>query len=200
MFFPVQLELKDNEWNLQLRRNVNLTLNKTFLLAYSYFNQTKPDETLLDTVFDDFDYDSTVFRTELYELLKESSVEINFNQENFMDELHAFKNFKKSELESEEPNGQLKLHPEAVLGIFPQAGSYLVPDYAHMIAEDEFDSIEEIFFSKESKESEEYNFSFVKKVKEELTFTPFELDAYQENALKAVKNGNSVIVQGPPGT
>ena len=38
------------------------------------------------------------------------------------------------------------------------------------------------------------------KVKEEETFTPFKLDAYQENALKAIKRGNSMVIQGPPGT
>ncbi|MCR9251917.1 MAG: AAA domain-containing protein [bacterium] len=200
IFFPVELELSDNTWNIKLRKNVNLTLNKTFLLAYSYFNQIAPDEELLDKVFDDFDNDSTVFRTELYELLKDSSVEINFNQENFMDALHTFDNFRKQDFENLELDGQLKLHPEAVLGIFPQAGSYLVPDYVHMLEKDEFSQIEELFFSKESKENDEYNFSFVKNVKEELTFTPFELDAYQENALKAIKQGNSIIVQGPPGT
>ncbi len=200
IFFPVELIQKDNNWHIKLRTNVNLTLNKSFLLAYSYFNQTKPDEELLDKVFDDFDHDSTVFRTELYELLKDSSVEINFNQENFIDELHSFQNFKKAELEEQEADGQLKLYPEAVLGIFPQAGSYLVPDYVHMLENDEFSGIEEIFLSKESKNNETPTFSFVKQVKEELTFTPFELDAYQENALKAVKNSHSVIVQGPPGT
>ncbi len=200
IFFPVELQLSDNVWYLKLRKNVNLTLNKTFLLAYSYFNQTTPDEELLDKVFDDFDNDSTVFRTELYELLKNSSVEINFNQENFMDELHSFDNFRKQDFENLESDGQLKLHPEAVLGIFPQAGSYLVPDYVHMIEKDEFSEISELFVSKESKENEEYNFSFVKTVKEELTFTPFDLDAYQENALKAIKQGKSIIVQGPPGT
>src|SRR6185436_15442329 len=37
-------------------------------------------------------------------------------------------------------------------------------------------------------------------IKEEKLFTPFILDAYQENAIKAIKNGHSIVVQGPPGT
>src|SRR5690606_10444534 len=41
---------------------------------------------------------------------------------------------------------------------------------------------------------------FLQKVKEEQVFTPFKMDASQENALKAVKRGNSVVVHGPPGT
>ena len=37
-------------------------------------------------------------------------------------------------------------------------------------------------------------------IKEEKIFAPFDLDAYQENAIKTIKNGNSIVVQGPPGT
>src|SRR5690606_23431194 len=41
---------------------------------------------------------------------------------------------------------------------------------------------------------------FISQVKEEHTFTPFKQDASQENALKAVKKGRSLVVHGPPGT
>jgi hypothetical protein len=51
----------------------------------------------------------------------------------------------------------------------------------------------------EAGHSHDYHY-FLNQVKEEQTFTPFKLDAYQENALKAVKRGNSIVVQGPPGT
>lgn len=200
LFFPVELSFERNTWSLKLRTNVNLTLNKTFLLAYSYFNELSPDQELLDKVFDDFDKDSTVFRSELYEALKESSLEINFNQENFIDSLKTFSNFKKNELEEAEETGSLKLFPEAVLGIFPQAGSYLVPDYVHMIEKNQFPSMEELFLSKSAANQHESHYDYLKNTKEELTFTPFEMDVSQEKALKTIKNGNSLIVQGPPGT
>ncbi len=186
LFFPVDLAFEKNTWSLNLRTNVNLTLNKTFLLAYSYFNELSPDQELLDKVFDDFDRDSTVFRSELYELLKDSSVEINFNQENFIDALKTFSNFKKSELEESEDTGSLKLFPEAVLGIFPQAGSYLVPDYVHMLEENKFPGIEELFLSKSSADQQNSQYDYLKNTKEELTFTPFELDVSQEKALKTI--------------
>lgn len=200
LFFPVDLSFEKNTWSLHLRTNVNLTLNKTFLLAYSFFNELKPDQELLDKVFDDFDKDSTIFRSELYELLKESSVEINFNQENFIDSLRSFTNFKKNELDSEEKTGSLKLHPEAVLGIFPQSGSYLVPDYVHMLENNKFQGMEDLFLSRNSADQQDRHYDYLKNTKEELTFTPFELDVSQEKALKTIKNGNSLIVQGPPGT
>ncbi len=212
LFFPVALETKKNFWNLHLKAEVNLTLNKTFLLAYSYYNQVQLEEDLVERVLDDFDIDSTVFRTSLYSLLKDSPVEINFNQENFTDKLESFNPLTKADLESSEEAGELKLFPQAVLGIFPQAGSHLVPDYLTLLEREEAQDIEEFFYSRtveedviQDQESGERLlgidvFRFLDKVKEEQTFTPFEMDAFQENALKAVKRGNSVVVQGPPGT
>lgn len=203
MFFPVALEFDESHWYLNIRRDVNITLNKTFILAYAYFNNLKPDEELLERVFDDFDKDSKGFRTDLYELLKESNLEINFNQENFQDVLASFKNYKRNELDENEKNGELKLHPEAVLGIFPQAGSYLVPDYLTMLEDPRLTDMESFFVDRnldeEISEDKSY-YRFLKKVREDQTFTPFKMDSYQENAIKAVKKGNSVVVQGPPGT
>jgi superfamily I DNA and/or RNA helicase len=138
--------------------------------------------------------------------LKDSPVEINFNQENFIDALHDYKEYTKTEFEAGHEEGMLKLFPEAVLGVFPQAGSYLVPDYLHLIEEDRYQDIEDFIASRmrpedrqQGRHSPEY-FYFLNKVKEEETFTPFKIDAYQENALKAVKRGNSLVVVGPPGT
>jgi Rad3-related DNA helicase len=37
-------------------------------------------------------------------------------------------------------------------------------------------------------------------ISEEKIHTPFVLDAYQENAIHAIKKGQSIVVQGPPGT
>ncbi len=206
IFFPVELVLQENTWYLTLREDVNITFNKSFILAYAYFNQIKIEEDFLEQVFDDFDRDSTVFRTNLYQLIKNSPVELNFNQENFLDELCAFKNYKKADLEKEYGNGELKMFPEAVLGIFPQAGSYLVPDYHQLIDTDQYEDIETFFAHRSRQEDRDEGvrdygfFYFLNKVKEEETFTPYKLDAYQENALKAIKRGNSMVIQGPPGT
>lgn len=208
MFFPVNLEVSGNSWSLAIRNTVNVTLNKSFLLAYAHFNEVKVDEELLERVFDDFDKDSRIYRTALYELFKESNIELNFNQENFIDKLTRFEHFKKTDLENLCEKGELKLYPEAVLGIFPQAGSYLVPDYLQLIENNPVDSLEEFFIKKTTEEDKgeidltkhSESFHFLNRVKEEQTFTPFEMDAFQENAIKAVKSGNSIVVQGPPGT
>jgi MoxR-like ATPase len=159
---------------------------------------------LLDANFEDFESDSTVFRTQLYQLL-DGKIELNFNRENFRDELNTFEEFKREPFEQGHRNGELKLFPEAVLGIFPQAGSQLVPDYLQLIESNAFQDLESFFQKKNishddlSDASEALNVSALP-IKEEKIFAPFDLDAYQENAIKAIKHGNSIVVQGPPGT
>ena len=206
LFFPVELELIENFWYLISRKDVNLTINKSFLLAYSYYNGVKLSEEFIEKVFDDFDRNAKEFKTGLYQFLKESPVEINFNTEMFSDPLIPFESIKKSDLEEAEKNGELKLFPQAVLGIFPQSGSYLVPDYNFLSSKKEYGSLEDFFFERSFSEEDEgeirhLSFSyFLNKLKEEQIYTPFKLDAFQENALKAVRKGNSIVVQGPPGT
>jgi DNA polymerase IIIc chi subunit len=194
LFFPVTLKNSDNgkKWLLE-KRDESICLNRSFLLAYSHFNQIKINDDLLETSFDDFSKESLVFRTQLYELLKESPVEINFNQDNFTEQLTDFQKFTKADLEETERNGELKLFPQAVLGIFPQAGSYLMPDYERLLENTDNINInsEELF---------RINASEKTIVKEENSFLPFSVDASQELAIQHVKSGQSLVVQGPPGT
>ncbi len=206
LFFPVELELIENFWYLIIRKDVNLTFNKSFLLAYSHYNGVKLSEEFVEKVFDDFDRDAKEFKTGLYQFLKDSPVEINFNTEMFSDPLIPFESLRKSDLEKKEKNGELKLFPQAVLGIFPQSGSYLIPDYNFLTSKKEYKSFEDFFYERSFSEEDDgeirhLSFSyFLNKLKEEQIYTPFKLDAFQENALKAVRKGNSIVVQGPPGT
>ena len=86
---------------------------------------------------DDLDRDPLGFRTQLYEWLKSTPLEINFNQDLFSDKLQFFNKQTAKDLAQLEGTGELKLYPEAVLGIFPQAGSFLVPDYDELIEREE---------------------------------------------------------------
>jgi hypothetical protein len=198
LFFPVSIVQDNNSWYLHPRAHAGVTFNKSFLMAYSFYNKVKLEEELLETNFEDFNVDSTVFRTELYQLIKDK-IEINFNADNFRDELTPFKVFRKPEFDSVHRNGELKLFPEAVLGIFPQAGSQLVPDYLQLIGSDSFEDLENFFTGKKA-EVENSMAGIQKPIKEEKLYTPFTLDAYQENAIREVKHGQSIVVQGPPGT
>lgn len=202
LFFPVSITQENNGWYLQLRQQAGITFNKSFLLAYAFYNKVSLEEEMMDTSFEDFNIDSTVFRTQLYQLLKEK-LEINFNPDNFRDELTPFQQFRKEEFDMKHRNGELKLFPEAVLGIFPQAGSQLVPDYLKLIEESNILDLEEFFFNKNLPGDGVTGIEKIlinQSLKEEKIHTPFTLDAYQENAIKAVKMGQSIVVQGPPGT
>lgn len=200
LFFPVEIVLNDSGWILRQREDVNITLNKTFLIAYGHYHEVKIGEDLLERVFDDFDTDSMVFRTGLYHLLKESLIELNFNQDNFIDKLERFRDMTKKDFDERHKAGMLKLYPNAVLGIFPQSGSYLVPDYDYIIENRNFGDLSEFFETKIPADIPGDRYGFLTRVKEEETYTPFKMDAYQENAIKAVKKGMSVVIQGPPGT
>lgn len=192
LYFPVSLHQENGHWFLLPRPQAGITFNKSFLLAYSFYNKVRLDEELVDTTFEDFNMDPTVFRTQLYQLLKEK-LEINFNPDNFRDELISFTTYKKSEFEQSHGNGEMKLFPEAVLGIFPQAGSQLVPDYYALIDNGAVVDLEEFFVTKNTVPDHS-------SVKEEKIYTPFMLDAFQESAIRTIKNGKSIVVQGPPGT
>ena len=202
LFIPVEIKVEKNKWVIAIRDNAGITFNKSFLLGYSFYNKVRVEDFLLEETFEETDKDSTVFRTALYQLLQKSSIDIHFNPDNYRDELDFFKNFTQAEFNAEHGNGELKLFPEAVLGIFPQAGSFIVPDYVELIENNKIGSMEEFFMSKNHHaEQQSLLFSnFIPLVKEEKLFTGFRIDAWQENILKATKIGYSVVVQGPPGT
>src|SRR5688572_24295374 len=82
MFFPVMIMQTGQHWHLEPRADAGITFNKSFLLAYAYYNHVKLDESLIDFSFEDFDTDSTVFRTQVYQLIKDK-LEVNFNPDNF---------------------------------------------------------------------------------------------------------------------
>lgn len=197
LFFPVSLTQKTvqkkNTWCIELRET-GVIFNRSFLLAYAHFNNVKIADELLDFSFDDFPKNSLEFRTELYELLKKSPLEINFNQELFQNQLLDFQDIKKSDLEDDELDGELKLQPQSVLGIFPQAGSYIAADY-EVLLENTAELPENFvdFFKSENLENNRL-------IREEELLIPLPVDASQEETIKQAKLGKSMVVQGPPGT
>lgn len=199
LFFPVSLKTGNNQWVLEPREEAGITFNKSFLLAYAFYNKLKPDESLLDETFEEIDRENTAFKTALYQLLEKSQLEIHFNPDNYREELTHFVNIKREEFEEGLKNGELKLFPKAVMGIFPQAGSSLVPDYLKLLDSDSIQDLEE-FFQMRSSEAKPNSTHFLQEIKEEKVYTPFPQDVWQENAFKATKLGHSLVVQGPPGT
>ena len=206
LFFPVTLKIDKEEWCLFERDEVGITLNRSFALAYAHFNETFVADEVMEKSFEEFSKDFLEFRTQLYEWLKETPFRINFNQELFGNKLAAFDSKKGSELQLTERNGELKLYPEAVLGIFPQAGSYLVPDYNRLLEKEEQGNLQMLLL--ENDQSELIDRDNVvpdtglkqQSLKEEEILNPFDTDESQERIIRAVKSGKSVVVQGPPGS
>jgi hypothetical protein len=191
LLFPVEICRKEHEWVLQPRSDLKISFNKSFLLAYAHYHQWVIPEELMDEDFEEIDRDSTVFRTSIYQMMQKARLEVHFNADNFQDELVPFQSFTRPEFDQQHETGRLKLFPEACLGIFPRAGSYLVPDY-QLLLEKNMTSVESLLEPKNPPEET--------LVKEENMHTVFPMDAWQEHALKQVKAGKSVVVQGPPGT
>lgn len=192
IFIPVKITTAKNQWQLLPNGDAPIKFNKSFLLAYAHYHEVKLDKVLEDFEIDDLNFeDLKSFLTKLYDLLKTSSLELNFNQELFEEKLKYFHNIKKADFESEHKEGVLKLQPLAVLGIYPQAGSNLFTDYENIIENCSFDSLEDYFSTKISDNQ---------LVREESFFTPLAIDASQEEAMKLLRSGKSIVVQGPPGT
>ena len=95
LFFPVELQEKEGKWELYLRKDVNVTFNQSFLLAYSHFNKVALSEELLERTFNEVENDLQEFKNSLYSLLKGSEVELNFNKDMFADSLRSFVEHKK---------------------------------------------------------------------------------------------------------
>jgi superfamily I DNA and/or RNA helicase len=200
LFFPIDLKLENNEWQIKILDTQPIRWNTTFLLAYSHYNHVNFTEEFLEQDFEEFSQEAQVFMTELYHFIEKSPLKLHFNQESFTEKLSTFKEFTKQDFTQDTKNGELRLMPQAVLGVFPIADSYLVPDYDNLIARNHIISplfgenlanIQETYIEKETRPKQDSEGDLM---------TPYAIDASQEAALQAVKKGYSIVVQGPPGT
>lgn len=205
-FFPVELDQDKNNWVLCPKKDVNISFNKSLLLAFAHYNELELLDELVEFTFDGYDKESTAFKNMLYEQLRESVIDIRFGREFYGSQLEPFPQLRKPDIETQNETGEVSIKMQAVLGIFPQADSYLVPDYDFMLEQVKAKNLDEFFEEKSidlpDHTSKDFDPTrhFLNQVNEKETYTPFPLDAYQENAISAVKKGNSIVVQGPPGT
>lgn len=195
IFFPVEFEISTIKskptWTITINDDEFPAFNKTFLLAYSFFNKINLDNKIYDFSFEENFEDALSFKNFLYQFLKNSNIDINFNTELFSNKFDFFLDTTKDIKEKELKNGELKLLPQAVFGIFPENNSAIELDYEFLITNNNFNNLNDYFQSK---------IQTNKTIKEENQFTIFDIDASQEHTLKEIKSGKSLVVQGPPGT
>ena len=117
---------------------------------------------------------------------------LNFNSDLFQFEVVHFPDKLKVNLEALEV-GKLKFYPHAVMGVFPQSDSALVRDYDFLEQEEEQFELDKFLQVREPEKVSKY-------IPENQRYFVTPVDQSQEEALLAVKNGQSVVVHGPPGT
>ncbi|MFD3000209.1 AAA domain-containing protein [Pontibacter toksunensis] len=193
LFFPVRLQVNGaQEWEIMPDASQPPQFNQSFLLAYAHYMGVPLVEPLTELDLSTLPRHPLEFRTQIYELLKLHQLSINVGREFFTDKLKPFRDYKKAEFEQDLEPGQLHLEQEAVLGIYPQAASYLLSDYDELLEQDNLQDMADLFAPPAEVASTT--------AQAQQTFTVFDMDASQEAALQAVKQGKSLVVQGPPGT
>lgn len=186
LLFPVRIWMQAGTWYLSPQEGEGPAFNKAFLLGMAHYNQAALPDELLEEDFSDAPEDFLAFRTWLYERLKTAELPLHFNQELFHEPLKPLRSFRKDELEKETKTGFIKLMPEAVLGLFPQADSFMGGDYERF---DELGiTLEQILNRRASAFDTEY------------PSWPLAVDGSQEVLLQRLRQGESLTVQGPPGT
>lgn len=192
LFFPVQLIMEGNAWFLK-RGSRSIHLNKSLLLAFAHYHDLILPDEVLEEDFEDFSSDPTEFRTQLYEWLKKSKLEFLFSTEYFKKEVPALKTYKRQEFEELYALGEMRIQTNAVLGIFPQAGSTIAADYDVWAQQLTETSLENFF-------TERNNITLPNDPYKEDLMTPYSMDASQEFAVREVLSGKSIVIQGPPGS
>ncbi|HSF52776.1 MAG TPA: AAA domain-containing protein [Algoriphagus sp.] len=188
---PIDLERKKGDWTV--KSDNYWQWNPAFLLAYRHAYGKEFDLDLLDTALQEFPEDPTEFRTQLTRVLSENFA-IQLSSALFEDQITAFPISQISLDQSRFEEGKLALKTYAVLGQFAQKGSFLFREYEELISKHGEVSLEDLFLQ---------HFQTDEKLpipREEQLFPVFPLDASQESVLLKVRQGKSLVVEGPPGT
>lgn len=191
LLLPVSLKREKGNWYL-LSGNT-WQWNPAFLLAYRHAIRSEINTESLDEALQGFATDSIEFRTQLSKILSENFA-LQLSAAIFEDHITPFPNSQISLDQSVFEDGKLKLKTYAVLGQFAQKGSFLFREYEELISEQSEISLEGLF---QQFFTNDENLPIPG---EEQLFPVFPLDASQENVLIKVRQGKSVVVEGPPGT
>ena len=167
--------------------------NPAFLLAYSLAQNKKPNVDALNDALNELPVDAMAFRTGLAKLLNDH-FSIQLSSSLFEDNLAAFP-FSQVSIDSDRfQDGRLMLKSYALLGLFAQKGSFLYSDYDLLDRDFGGLNLEQLFLEHFA------NGEILPLPREEQLFPVFPLDASQEKVLMNVRQGKSVVVEGPPGT
>lgn len=191
LLLGVNVQVEEGQW--MLSKTDDWQWNPAFLLAYSHSYGKIFDTDLLNQALLELATDPTEFRTHLLKLL-EANFSIQLSSSLFEDQLAQFPISHLTVDSHQFQDGKLALRSYALLGLFAQKGSFLFTDYENLQKGFGELSLEELFMQHFA-HSENQPIP-----REEQLFPVFPLDASQENVLVKVRQGKSLVVEGPPGT
>lgn len=195
IFFPYQLKQVGREVFLERGTLDEPFWNRSLFLSLSYFEEYAFDPAWLETAVSGLeDKPDQDFRLGLLEELKKQGWHAAFDREFLSENLIHCLPVNKADLESRYPAGSYKLKSYAVMGLFPQSASYIHSDYDFLKERTSEHTLETLFAAQyQGKESEEHKNATIE-------FTPLAVDGSQENIIAQVSSGQSLVVQGPPGS
>jgi len=191
LLLGVKLQVEMGQWNLS--RIDDWQWNPAYLLAYSHGYGKVLDADSLNQALQELSTDATEFRTGLSKFLNDN-FSIQLSSSLFEDKLVQFPISQVSVDSSKFQDGKLAMKSYALLGQFAEKGSFLFSDYENLEKEFGEMSLEQLF-------TEHFETAENQPVpREEQLFPVLPLDASQENILLKVRQGKSLVVEGPPGT
>lgn len=191
LFVSVELKRENEFW--WLITEDSWQWNPAFLLAYRHAYLKEINEEKLQEELENLSEDPTEFRTQFSRILAEN-FQIKLSSSIFEDQFATFPSAQISLDQDRFQDGKISLKTYAVLGQFVQNGNFLFREYEELKSSQDLDSLEVLF---------ERYFALGENgsnPREEQLFPIFPLDASQENALLKVRQGKSLVVEGPPGT
>jgi very-short-patch-repair endonuclease/RecA/RadA recombinase len=196
VLFPLRLR-RDLEraprWSLQPLPEEPPVFNRTFFLAYEQFQPARLPAAFWEQELPRSS-DWLQWVQDLYTLLRDQGLAVNFNPRLFDQQLHPFPDYLASAMEQFRL-GVLTFQPQAVLGLFPQSDTALLHDYERLAAAPEQFQADQLLDG-----TSPPLLSPPAPVKEEDRYFLTELDHSQEEALLKVREGRSLVIHGPPGT
>lgn len=198
LLFPVRLirNLQGRpRWRLECVEGESVQFNRTLFLAYEQYQQSRLKDEFWEEEIDP-NNDWLEWINELYQKVKAYELEVNFNSRLFDQQLDTFPDYLKEKMESFR-SGVLTFQSQAVLGIFPQSDSALLQDYNHLESHLDDFKMDELFGRGEGIASPDQKATYIK---EEERYFVTQVDQSQEAALLRIKQGESLVIHGPPGT
>lgn len=191
LFLPVRLTNEKDFWWLEVVDSWQW--NPAFFLAYRHAYQKEVDDEKLQEALERLSEDPTEFLTQFNRILADN-FPIQLSSSLFENQFAPFPSSQISLDQDRFQDGKISLKTYAILGQFAQNGNFLFREYEELKVSQDVVSLEDLF--------ERYfaagEMSAIPR--EEQLFPVFPMDASQEAALLGVRQGKSLVVEGPPGT